>query len=50
MSVSEDERTGFHETGEIHDFCDWITTVEGTFLSRNGLRFFSVALSAAEFL
>ena len=31
MSVSEDERTEFHdgyETGEIHDFCIWITTIE----------------------
>ena len=45
MSVSEDERTEFHdrnETGEIHEFCVWIATVEGRvlrlgiFLSRNG--------------
>ena len=31
MSLLEDERTEFHdrnETGEIHDFCDWIATVE----------------------
>ena len=44
MSLLEDERTEFHdrnETGEIHDFCDWIATVEGRvsrlgiFLSRN---------------
>ena len=31
MSVSEDERTEFHdgdETGEIHDFCIRITTIE----------------------
>ena len=36
MSVSEDERTEFHdrnETGEIHDFYDWIATVEGGVLS-----------------
>ena len=33
MGVSEDERTEFHdryETGEIHDFCVWITTIENT--------------------
>ena len=32
MSVLEDERTKIHdrnETGEIHDFCEWIATVEG---------------------
>ena len=32
MSLLEDERTEFHDrnkTGEIHDFCDWIATVEG---------------------
>ena len=31
MSLLEDERTEFHdrnETEEIHDFCDWIATVE----------------------
>ena len=31
MSVSEDERTEFHdrdETGQIHDFCIRITTIE----------------------
>ena len=31
MSVSEDERAEFHdrdETGEIHDFCVWITAIE----------------------
>ena len=36
MSVSEDERTEFHdrnETEEIHDFYDWIATVEGGVLS-----------------
>ena len=55
MSVSEDERTEYHgrnETGEIHDFCVWIATLEGReFLSRNGFRgFFLVALSVGDFL
>ena len=42
MNDSGTEFHDRHETGEIHDFCDWIATVEGRvsrlgiFLSRNG--------------
>ena len=57
MSVLEDE-DGIHDrnkTREIHDFCDWIATVEGEglapwYVSVQKQFFFLVALSAADFM
>ena len=52
MNVSEDEWTEFldrNKTGEIHDFCIWLGTVEGRlFVRKQFSRVFFMALSVAD--